>query len=320
MLIFDSADVHRLLDYTSLIAALRTAHAAHAMPFTHTHVMSDPSGGVNNFISLFAWSGGESIAVKLAGIFPGNLSRPVPEPSVQGLVALFDGTTGAPVLVADGAAMTFRKTAADSALGASFLARRDARRLVVVGAGGLAPHVIRAHITARPSIDQVLIWNRTPERARTVAETLALPGVLFAATADLDAAVAEADVISCITMSTAPLVRGALLREGVHVDLIGAYRPDMREADDDVIRRARVFVDTRQNCAGSGDIADPLASGILRLDDMADLFELCAGRRPGRTDDAEITVYKNVGGAHLDLFTARHLQARAAAEGAIAAR
>jgi ornithine cyclodeaminase/alanine dehydrogenase-like protein (mu-crystallin family) len=315
MLTFDAAQVYRLLDYPSLIAALRAAHATHSMPLTHSHVTGEPPDEVNKFVSLLSWIGGESIAVKLVGVFPGNLSRPVPEPSVQGLVALFDGATGAPLLVADGAAMTFRKTAADSGLGASFLARPDARRLLVVGAGGLAPHVIMAHTAARPSIEHVLVWNRTPARARAVAESVSLPGVAIAATEDLDAAVAEADVISCVTMSTAPLVRGALLKPGAHVDLIGAYLPDMREADDDVARRARVFVDTRHNCTNSGEIADPIAHGILRLEDIAaDLFDLCTGRHPGRTDGDAITMYKNVGGAHLDLFTARHLQARATAE------
>lgn len=316
MQLFDSARVHALLDYPSLIAALREAHRRHAMPASTWQIVPHPDGGEDTFVSLLAWLSGDSIAVKLVGVFPGNLARPVPEPSVQGLVALFDGQTGAPVLVADGAAMTFRKTAADSALGAQFLARADARLLLVVGAGGLAPHVIQAHLAARPSIERVLIWNRTPARAAATAAALSLPGVQVTATPDLDGAVAQADVICCITMSTVPLVRGALLRPGAHVDLIGAYRPEMREADDDVVRVAQVFVDTRANCDGSGDIAAPIARGLLRPQDIAaDLFDLCAGRHPGRTDADAITMYKNVGGAHLDLFTARHLLARAAATG-----
>lgn len=314
MLAFDADQVHALLDYPSLIEALRSAHQTTTMPLTASLLVGEPPSEENKFLSLIAWIGGEAIAVKLVGVFPGNRSLPVPEPSVQGLVALFGGATGAPVLVADGAAMTFRKTAADSGLGASFLARRDARTLVVVGAGGLAPHVIMAHTAARPSIERVLVWNRTPARARAVAETLALPGVTITPTEDLDAAVAEGDVISCVTMSTTPLVRGALLLPGAHVDLIGAYRPEMREADDDVVRRARVFVDTRRNCDGSGDIGEPIARGLLTLDAIeADLFDLSAGRHPGRTDDDAITMYKNVGGAHLDLFTARHLRAQAEA-------
>lgn len=313
MLMFDAAQVNSLLDYPSLIAALRAAHAADAMPKTSSMLVDEPdSAGDNKFLSLVGWVAQQTIAVKLVGVFPANLSRPVPEPSVQGIVALFSGATGAPVLVADGAAMTFRKTAADSGLGASFLARKDARTLLVVGAGGLAPHAAMAHTAARPSIDRVLIWNRTLSRAQAAAQALSLPGVSVAATADLDAAVSEADVISCVTMSTAPLVRGALLKPGAHVDLIGAYLPEMREADDDVVRRARVFVDIRKNCDGSGDIRTPIERGLLTLDAIeADLFDLCTGRHPGRTSDTDITMYKNCGGAHLDLFTARHLQARA---------
>jgi len=312
MLMFDAAQVHALLDYNSLIAGLRAAHRADAMPLTASLLVGEPPAEDNKFLSLVGWLAGETIAVKLVGVFPGNLSRPVPEPSVQGLVALFSGATGAPVLVADGAAMTFRKTAADSGLGASFLARADARCLLVVGAGGLAPHVIMAHTAARPSIDRVLVWNRTPARAHEVVAALALPGVAAAVAEDLDAAVAQADVISCVTMATEPLVKGALLRPGTHVDLIGAYLPQMRESDDDVVRRARVFVDTRKNCTGSGDIATPIARGLLTPEAIeADLFDLCTGRHPGRTDADAITMYKNVGGAHLDLFTARHLLARA---------
>ncbi len=316
MHMFDEAQVHALLDYGSLIGALRAAHRADAMPLASSLLLGEPPSEENKFLSLVAWAAGDAIAVKLVGIFPANLALPSPEPSVQGLVALFSGKTGAPVLVADGAAMTFRKTAADSALGASFLARPDAHTLLVVGAGGLAPHVIMAHTAARPSIRRVLIWNRSPARAQDLADRFVLNGVEIEAVENLDAAVASADVISCVTMATQPLVRGALLRPGTHVDLIGAYLPEMREADDDVVRRARVFVDTRKNCTGSGDIGTPIARGLLSLEAIeADLFDLCTGRHLGRTDASAITMYKNVGGGHLDLFTARHLLAQASPPG-----
>lgn len=236
------------------------------------------------------------IAAKLVSVFPGN----VVHPSVQGVVVLFDGNDGAVRLVADGAAMTFRKTAADSALGVSLLAREDAATLLVVGAGGLAPHVIAAHRSVRPSLRRVLVWNRTPERAA------ALPDV--EAVTDLDAAVGQADIISCVTMATVPLVRGELLRPGTHVDLIGSFTPQMREADDAALARAAVFVDTRNGLERSGEIQHALASGALDPTDIrGDLFELCTGAVPARTSAEQITLFKNVGGAHLDLFTARHL-------------
>jgi ornithine cyclodeaminase len=300
-----------LLDYPGLVAALRAAHRAGVMPWSESMVMGEPPDGANKFVSLLAWAPQDVIAVKLVGVFPGNLSLAAPEPSVQGLVALFSAATGRPLFACDGAAFTFRKTAADSALGADGLARRDAQVLLVVGAGGLAPHVVMAHRSVRPRIGRVLIWNRTTARAEELAARLAAPGLEVRAAVDLDAAVAQADIISCVTMATTPLVRGSQLRPGTHVDLIGAYLPEMREADDEVMRRGRLFVDTRNGCTRSGEIAEPIAHGIITAESIeADLFDLCTGRHPGRTDPAAITVYKNVGGAHLDLFTARHLMTR----------
>lgn len=308
----DAAAVDRLLDYPGLVEALRAAHAADAMPQTSVQVVSDTGNDNNKFVSLVAWTSGDLIAVKMVGVFPANTALSPPEPSVQGLVTLFDARTGRPLMTADGAALTFRKTAADSALGVDLLARRDAEVLLVVGAGGLAPHVIAAHTAVRPSIRRVLVWNRNLGRAEALAASLKGSPFEIAAVRDLDRALPQADIVSCVTMATAPLVRGALLKPGAHVDLIGAYRPDMREADDEVIRRAgRVFVDTRAGCEGSGEIAEPLARGLIARDDIvADLFHLCCGRHPGRTAPDDITMYKNVGGGHLDLFAARHLLAK----------
>jgi ornithine cyclodeaminase len=159
-----------------------------------------------------------------------------------------------------------------------------------------------------------LVWNRTPTRAAALAADLATSGVDAVAVTDLDAAVAQADVVSSVTMATTPLIKGACLKPGAHVDLIGAYQADMREADDDVVRRARLFVDTRNGCTGSGDIGQPLASGLITLDAIeADLFDLCSGRLAFERRPEDVTMFKNVGGAHLDLFAARHLLVRSAA-------
>lgn len=295
MLIADADTVHEHLPYTQLVAALRDAHLATSPEFAAV-VAADPTGRPNSFLALTAWAPGDMIAAKLVSVFPGNVGQP----SVQGLVVLFDGADGAVRLVADGAAMTFRKTAADSALGAQLLAREDAETLLVVGAGGLAPHVVAAHRSVRPSLRRVLVWNRTPGRVA------ALPDV--EAVTDLDAAIGNADIISCVTMATEPLVRGELLRPGTHVDLVGSFTPAMREADDTVLARAAVFVDTRNGLERSGEIQHALASGAITAADIrGDLFELCSGAVAGRTDPEQITVFKNVGGAHLDLFTARHL-------------
>lgn len=305
-----SADeVRRLLDYPGLVEALRRAHAAGRLPETHRHIAGD--GQANNFVTLTSWAEGDVIAVKMVGVFPGNLALSPPGPSIQGLVALFSGRTGAPLITADGAEMTFRKTAADSALGADYLARRDAKVLLVCGAGGLAPHVIEAHMAVRPSIERVLVWNRTHARAVELAHRMT-NGIEVTAIASIDEALPQADIISCVTMATEPMVKGALLKPGAHVDLIGAYLPHMRESDDDVARRAgQIFLDTRLFCDRSGDVADPIAKGILTRDDLAaDLFDLCSGKHPGRTSEDQVTMYKNSGGGHLDLFTARWLWER----------
>jgi ornithine cyclodeaminase len=302
----DGPAVHRLLDYPGLVEALRQAHCG-GPPLTDRFVMHEPPHAANAFIGLGAWAAGEAIAVKLVGVFPANLSRDPPQPSVQGVVVLFDASTGAAVLAADGAAMTERKTLADSALGAELLARPDVERLLVVGAGALAPHAVMAHKAVRPSLREALIWNRTPARAEALAARLHVPGIRIAVASDLDAAVGEADVISCVTMSTEPLVKGALLRPGTHVDLIGGYTPDMREADDETIRRGRVFMDSRAGHDHAGDVIRPIERGLLRAADIVDLWDLCPGRASGRRSADEITVYKNIGGAHLDLFAIRHL-------------
>jgi len=312
---FSAERVKQVLDYPGLVEGLRAAHRLDRIPDTHRDIRADAAG--NNFVLLTSWAPGDVIAVKMVGVFPGNLALTPPEPSIQGLVALFSGKTGAPLLTADGAEMTFRKTAADSALGADFLARQDARILLIAGAGGLAPHVIEAHMAVRPSIERVLLWNRTHARAEALARSLSIEADVRAV-AQMDEALPQADIVSCVTMATAPVVRGALLRPGAHVDLIGAYQPEMREADDDTIRRAgQMFLDTRMFCERSGDVLEPLERGILTREQLvADLFDLCTGRHPGRTSAGQITVYKNSGGGHLDLFTARCLLARVQGSGA----
>lgn len=311
MQMFDADRIHEVLDYTYLIEALRQAHEG-PMPVSDHILMPEPGGGANQFVTLLGWKRNDAIAVKMVGVFPGNLALVPPQASVQGLVALFDAETGSPRLVADGAAMTFRKTAADSGLGAMLLAKAKPTTLLVVGAGGLAPHVIAAHRAARPSIARVLIWNRTISRAEALAERTVSDGIAATAVPDLDAAVAEADVISCVTMATAPLIKGRLLKPGTHLDLVGAYRPDMREADDDAIRSGTVFVDTRTNMEGSGELAQPVRDGVIDWQDVvADYADLVSGRHPGRQTEEAITICKNVGGAHLDLFAVEALNKRA---------
>lgn len=278
------------------------------MPTSEVVVQPDPAGGEGQFVTLPGWAPGGPIVVKMVGVFPLNAALQPPQPAVQGLVTLFDGKTGGPLLIADGAAMTARKTAADSALGAAILARENVEDLLIVGAGALAPHFAEAHLAARPSLRRVTIWNRTSARAEAVAAGLRETGINAAVTDDLDGAVARADVVSCVTMSDTALVKGALLRPGAHLDLVGAYLPTLREADDAALARGTIFVDSRNNMKGGGDLSQAVASGAITWDAVkADLFELAQGKREGRTGAGQITVFKNNGGAHLDLFTASAL-------------
>jgi ornithine cyclodeaminase len=196
-----------------------------------------------------------------------------------------------------------------SALAADYLARSDARTLLVVGAGAQAPWMVAAHRTVRPSLSRVLVWNRTPAGAKALAATLHGEAV-----ADLATAVAEADIITCVTASTMPLIEGARLRPGTHVDLVGGYTPAMRESDDTAVRRSRVFVDTRRfTLHEAGDIFQPLRDGVItEADVLADLFQLVRGEVAGRRNAEEITLFKNAGGGHLDLMAARLIAARLA--------
>lgn len=307
MKVFDAAAVHAALPWPTLINELSQAHRGE-MPVSDLVIQHDPAGSGNQFITLPGWMPGGAIAVKMVGVFSGNEMLWPPQPNVQGLVAMFDGATGAPLLVADGAAMTARKTAGDSALAASLLARDNAELLLVVGAGALAPHFAAAHMAARPSLKRVLIWNRTLAKAESVAAGLRRDGMDARAVADIDAAVLQADVITCVTMSDRTLVKGGLLKPGAHLDLVGAYMTSLRESDDDALARGRIFVDTRRGMENTGDLGPALASGLVRADAIAgDHFDLAQGKVQGRRSADEITIFKNVGGAHLDVFTAMAL-------------
>jgi len=240
------------------------------------------------------------IGVKVATVFPGNSARG--RPAVAGVYLLFSGRSGEPLALIDGSALTLWRTSAASGLAASYLARSDAHRLLMVGSGALAPYLIEAHAAVRP-ISEVLVWNRRADKAAKLAERLKGRRYSVAATEDLEGAVRGADVVSCATLSSEPLVEGGWLKPGAHLDLVGGFRPDMRETDDEAVRRARVFVDTREGATKeAGDIVQPLESGLIGPDDIAaDLFDLTRGERAGRRFYDQITMFKSVGTALEDL-------------------
>lgn len=304
---FDISTIQKLLKYDDLIEALHQCHLG-KMPDSAHLLRNEPDNGSNQFVALVGWQRNEIIAVKLVGVFPDNLKLQPAQPSIQGVVVAFNAKTGTPEFAADGAEMTFRKTAGVSGLGSRLLAKKNAETLLIVGAGGLAPHVLQAHCAARPSIKRVLIWNRTFEKAEALAKLWTTKERTVSATNDLSQATCNADIISCVTMSDKPLIKGENLQNGTHLDLIGAYLPTMREADNDAMLKGRIYVDTRQNMEGAGDLCQPVEQGLMSWDAVkGDLFDLCTNRIDARQSDKDITIFKNVGGGHLDLFTAQFL-------------
>lgn len=305
MRVVSAAEIDRVLDYPGLIDAIRDAFAgAIVAPARHHHRIPRPGGAEATLILMPAWDGDASgyIGVKIVSVFPDNAART--KPSVMGTYLLLAGDSGEPMATLDGVALTLWRTAAASALASRYLSRPDASHLAMIGAGALAPRLIAAHAAVRP-ISTVTIWNRTTERAKRLAASLTRPGFAVTASDDLAATVAAADVVSVATLAKEPLVRGAWLKPGTHVDLVGAYTPDMREADDDVVRRARIFVDTRAGMKESGDIAQPLKMGIIREGDIAgDLTDMARGNADGRRAADEITLFKSVGNAIEDLAAA----------------
>lgn len=301
-----AVQVDGALDYPRLIARLREAFVAPCnAPLRHRHSIVQPSGTEATVLIKPAWRDGTHgpIAVKIVNVFPDNLALGLS--SIQGLVAVFDGRTGVPLGVIEGQALTVRRTAAASALAAGYLAPEHARTLLVVGTGMLAPALAEAHAMVRP-IRQTLVWGRDAGKAAALAARLSAAGQPAEPAEDLARAVTSADVITCATLAREPLIRGDWLSAGTHVDLVGSYRPDMREADDDVLRRGRIFVDTRLGAlTETGDLVDPLARGVItEADIQAELSELCGGTARGRLGPAEITVFKSVGTALEDLAAA----------------
>lgn len=293
-------DVTKVLTFPILIAALEEAHRRPKMEVLDAFLGSE----TGQYVIRSAVDPGRYMASKMFTSFPANLAEGK-MPAVQAVCVLFDGTNGRPLAAMDGTEITHWRTAADSALGAKLLAAPNPETLLVVGAGEMSEWLVRGHRTVRPSLQRVLIWNRSPERASELAGRLAADGVKAETTADLDAATREADIITTCTRSHAPLIKGRNLRPGTHLDLVGGYTPRTREADDDAAKRSRVFVDRRESAFhGVGDILQPIASGaISEKDVLGDLYDLAGGRVQGRTSPSDVTFFKNAGGGHLDLMT-----------------
>lgn len=307
MKLITAAQAEAALDYSELVETMRHAHRLPRSAVDDVYLEEPDHGfGPNGLLVRPAWQHGQHLGAKLATVFPRNPDQKML--TVHAVYVLFDGTNGKPLAVMDGTALTWYKTSCDSALAASYLARDDAAVMTMVGAGAMAPHLIKAHLAVRPTLRRVQIWNRTPENAKLLAESLRLPGVEVEVVTKLAKAIAVSDVISVATRSPYGVIAGSDISPGTHLDLVGAYTPDMREVDDETIRRGTLFVDLVETAMLTGELLQPIAAGVMAEDDIAaDLYELCQGTKPGRQTDHEITIFKNGGGGHLDLMTAQHI-------------
>ena len=305
MRIISVGEVEAALDFDSLVERLRQAFRSDIeAPIRHHHTIETASAQDATLLLMPAWQARRHIGIKLATVFPDNVDLGLP--AVMGVYLLLDGKSGSPLALLDGPMLTVRRTAAASALASRYLSRPDSERLLMVGTGAMAPHLILAHAAVRP-ICNVLIWGRSADKAAKLAKSLDRKDFRVSHTTDLEDAARGAHIVSCATLTREPLIRGAWLQPGQHIDLVGGFRPDMREADDEAIRRARVFVDTHAGASKeAGDIVQPLESGVLAAEDIAaDLFELTRGDKAGRRFYDQITLFKSVGTAIEDLAAAQ---------------
>jgi ornithine cyclodeaminase len=302
MQILSAPQIQAVLTWEGVLRALHRGHLG-PRPIGGSYFIGDAGFGL---FSRGVILPGQGAGFKLASIHPANGEADPPLPSEHAAFIVLDERSKGIAALLDGAEITRWKTAADSALAARWLSREDSEVLLVLGAGPVARALTDAYLHIRPSIREVLLWNRTPSKVEAARAALEARGIRVRVVDDLDAAVARADIITSATSTSTPVIRGACVRPGTHVDLVGGYRPDMQEADVEVLRGARIFVDDRQNAAHAGDIQIPLQAGVIDAGQIeADLFDLCQSRSFQRSPEAR-TVYKNAGGAHIDLLVSLH--------------
>lgn len=301
MLVLNEEQTRAALAWSALIEAIASMFTGDCvMPVRHHHNMEVPGENDATLLLMPAWLPGQYMGVKMVSVFPDNATRALP--AIFGTYLLSSGKTGEMLAVIDGGELTARRTAATSALAARHLARTDAEELLVCGSGRLSLNLIQAHAEGQ-NLKRIGIWGRDRDKAADIARQAQALGLNVVAVTDLEAAVRSADIISCGTLSSTPLIKGEWLKPGTHLDLVGGFKPDMRETDDTAIQRAEVFVDTRAGAIKeAGDIVQPLKSGVLTEDAIrAELSELVRGTKPGRTNDTDITLFKSVGAALEDL-------------------
>ena len=304
MLKISASQLKDVLDYPSLIEALEGGFCEHiSVPSRHHHEYNVENDSRSSTLLLMpAWQDHQYLGVKIVTITPENHKLTLP--TIQGLYLLFDANNGALLAQIDLSSLTNLRTAATSALASKFLSRSTSKKLLMLGTGSLAPYLIQAHCAVR-SIEQIYLWGRSEDKASQMNALLA-GSQDVTVVKDLASVIPQADIISSATLSSEPLIFGKLLQPGQHLDLVGAYKPDMREADDTVIKRAQLFYDTDQGIYESGDLAIPIQEGLISEEDLiASLTQLCRREYPGRTTEEQITLFKSVGHASEDLIAAQ---------------
>ncbi len=305
-------EISGLASYSDLADAIDAAFAAESQtPVRHHHQLEVPGAEPGHLLLMPCWQEGAELGIKLVTFFPGNAQRG--EPTVNAGVLLFDAQSGVPKAYLDGNALTLRRTAAASLLAARYLARPDSAELLVVGTGQLAEHMARAHASEFP-LKRIRVWGRDASKAAALAEKLQSTDCQLEMAAGLEIAARAADIITCATSTSQSLIEGAWLRPGQHLDLVGAFTAEMREADDEAMVRSRIYVDTRNGAlAESGELIQAIANGVItERAIVAEMSELARGQRRGRQGDDEITLFKSVGCALEDLAAAQLVVARRA--------
>ena len=301
MLVLDQDATRSALAWPQLIDAIADMFGGDCvMPIRHHHDVEVPGERSATLLLMPAWVPGLYAGIKIVSVFPDNTTRALP--AIFGTYLLSSGKTGEMLAAIDGGELTARRTAATSALAARYLAHPEAEELLICGTGRLSLNMMQAHAQVRP-LKRFLIWGRNGDSALRMADEAQALGLNAQAVSNLEAAAGSADIISCVTLSSEPLVKGAWLKPGAHLDLVGGFKPDMRETDDVAIGRATVFVDTRAGAVKeAGDIVQPLKSGVLKTHDIrAELQDLVGGAHSGRSGSEEITLFKSVGAALEDL-------------------
>ena len=294
--------LEEILTYEKLIPRIEEAFAQdYNIPMRHHHQYPNPKEGIDSTLLLMpAWDNDNNLGVKIVNVSPNNRANQLP--TIQGLYLYFDLQTGTPKAIMDGKTLTTKRTAAASALASQYLSNPESDTMLMIGTGALSKELISAHCTVRP-IKKVFVWGRSYEKAKKIANEINIPGTAVIAVSTIEEKISEVAIISCATLSTTPLILGKTLRPGQHLDMVGAYKPNMREMDDETIRKVNLFVDTRDGASKeTGDLVIPIREGNLSLSDIkADLFDLTQRKFKYNFSHQEITCFKSVGHALEDL-------------------